>query len=126
MKPPITSLPPSTRVPFHRKSFIKHTRTSSWCAKIGAYLTLFITECFVQIFGWDLPSLLLTTHQKRCQAFLSAGKTDEALEAHKCMMDAIDDTAKASCLDWSNGKISVTSPTAIILTRVSFRIQGTM
>ncbi|KAG2737746.1 hypothetical protein P692DRAFT_201574491 [Suillus brevipes Sb2] len=59
-------------------------------------------EDFVVIFGWNLPSLLLTTHQKRCQAFLSAGKTDEALEAHKCMMDAIDETAKASCLDWSN------------------------
>ncbi|KAG2048147.1 WD40 repeat-like protein [Suillus hirtellus] len=54
------------------------------------------------LFGWDLKSLLLTTHQKRCQAFLSAGKLDEALEAHKYMMDAIDDIAKASCLDWSN------------------------
>ncbi|KAG2052487.1 WD40 repeat-like protein [Suillus hirtellus] len=54
------------------------------------------------LFGWDLESLLLTTHQKRCQAFLSAGKLDEALEAHKYMMDAIDDIAKASCLDWSN------------------------
>ncbi|KIK36546.1 hypothetical protein CY34DRAFT_506872 [Suillus luteus UH-Slu-Lm8-n1] len=57
---------------------------------------------FAVLFGWDLPSLLLTTHQKRCQAFLSAGKPDEALEAHKYMMDAIDETAKASCLDWSN------------------------
>ncbi|KAG2737457.1 hypothetical protein P692DRAFT_201032333 [Suillus brevipes Sb2] len=62
----------------------------------------FIYDDFVVIFGWDLPSLLFTTHQKRCQAFLSAGKTDEALEAHKCMMDAIDETAKARCLDWSN------------------------
>jgi hypothetical protein len=70
--------------------------------------------------------LLLTTHQKRCQAFLSAGKIDEALEAHKYMMDAIDETAKASCLDWSNGKLSVTLPAAIILTRISFRIQGKM
>jgi hypothetical protein len=73
-----------------------------------AYLMLFITECFVQLFGWDGPPLLLTTHQKRCQAFISAGKTDEALEAHKNMMDAIDESAKASCLDWSNGKFSVT------------------
>jgi hypothetical protein len=31
-----------------------------------AYLMLFITECFVQLFGWDLPSLLLTMHQKSC------------------------------------------------------------
>ncbi|KAG2054586.1 WD40 repeat-like protein [Suillus hirtellus] len=61
---------------------------------------------FVMLFGWDLESLLLTTHQKRCQAFLSAGKLDEALEAHKYMMDTIDDIAKDSCLDWSNGKSS--------------------
>ncbi|KAG1896237.1 WD40-repeat-containing domain protein [Suillus fuscotomentosus] len=61
---------------------------------------------FVMLFGWDLESLLLTTHQKRCQAFLSAGKLDEALEAHKYMMDAIDDIAKGSCLNWSNGKSS--------------------
>ncbi|KAG1812576.1 uncharacterized protein BJ212DRAFT_1370649, partial [Suillus subaureus] len=54
------------------------------------------------LFGWDLLSVLLTTHQKRCQAFLSAGKRDEALEAHKYMMDTIDETTKASCLDWSN------------------------
>ncbi|KAG1896010.1 WD40-repeat-containing domain protein [Suillus fuscotomentosus] len=54
------------------------------------------------LFGWDLESLLLTTHQKRCQAFLSAGKPDEALEAHKYMMDAIDDITKANCLNWSN------------------------
>ncbi|KAG2053269.1 WD40 repeat-like protein [Suillus hirtellus] len=58
------------------------------------------------LFGWDLESLMLTTHQKRCQASLSAGKLDEAIEAHKCMMDAIDDIAKASCLDWSNGESS--------------------
>jgi hypothetical protein len=65
---------------------------------------LFINICFVQLFGWDLEALLLTAHQKRCQAFLSAGKPDEALEAYKYMMDTIDETAKASCLVWSNGK----------------------
>jgi hypothetical protein len=90
------------------------------------YIMLFLTDCFVQLFGWDLESLLLTTHQKRCQAFLSAGKSDEALEAHKHMMDVIDGPAKASCLDWSNGMSSLTSLAAIILTRISFRIQGTM
>jgi hypothetical protein len=73
----------------------------------SAYLTLLITECLVQLFGWDLESMVLTTHQKRCQAFLSAGKTDEALEAHNYMMDAIGESAKASCLEWSNGKFSV-------------------
>jgi hypothetical protein len=68
---------------------------------------LFINKCFVQLFGWDLEALCLTAHQKRCQAFLSAGKPDEALEAHKYMMDAIDESAKASCLVWSNGKSAV-------------------
>jgi hypothetical protein len=70
--------------------------------------------------------LLLTTHQKRCQALLSAGKSDEALEAHNYMMDAIDEFAKASCLDWSNGKSLMTSLAAIVLTYISLRIQGTM
>ncbi|KAG1816648.1 hypothetical protein EV424DRAFT_1625404, partial [Suillus variegatus] len=41
---------------------------------------------------------------KRCQTFLSAGKPDEALETHQYMMDAIDESAKADCLDWSNGE----------------------
>jgi hypothetical protein len=86
----------------------------------------FTTECFVQLFGWDLESLCLTTHQKRCQTFLSAGKPEEALAAHQYMMDVIDETAKASCLDWSNGMFSVTSPDAIILTRISLRFQGAM
>jgi hypothetical protein len=67
----------------------------------------FITGCFTQLFGWDLESLCLTAHQKRCQAFISAGKPDEALEAHTHMMDIIDESAKASCLDWSSGKSRV-------------------
>ena len=68
---------------------------------------LSITECLVQLFGWDLEALFLTAHQKRCQAFLSTGKPHKALEAHKYMMDTIDEIAKASCLIWSNGKSSV-------------------
>ncbi|KAG2051836.1 WD40 repeat-like protein [Suillus hirtellus] len=70
----------------------------------GAFSAKFMPQIYEDLtvlFGWDLKSLLLTTHQKRCQAFLSAGKLDEALEAHK-YMDAIDDITKASCLDWSN------------------------
>jgi hypothetical protein len=86
----------------------------------------FITDCVVQIFGWDLEALRLTAHQKRCQAFLSAGKSDEALEALKYMMDAIDEPAKASCLEWSNGMSLLTSLAAIILTCISLRIKGTM
>ncbi|KAG2345920.1 hypothetical protein BDR05DRAFT_96554 [Suillus weaverae] len=71
----------------------------------GAFSSKYIHEIYEDLtvlFGWDLESLCLTTHQKRCQAFLSAGKPDEALEAHQYMMDAIDESAKATCLDWSN------------------------
>ncbi|KAG1789660.1 uncharacterized protein HD556DRAFT_773289 [Suillus plorans] len=74
-------------------------------ANSGAFSSKFMPQMYEDLtvlFGWDLESSLLTTHQKRCQAFLSAGKFDEALEAHKYMMDAIDNIAKASCLDWSN------------------------
>jgi hypothetical protein len=123
-KPLITSLPPSTQV----LSKIIHQTYNDFVmvCQDSLYLTLIINECSVLLFSWDLPSLLVTTQQKQCQAFFSAGKTDEALEAHKYMMDAIDKSVKASCLNWSNGKFSVTSPMAIILTCISFRIQGTM
>jgi hypothetical protein len=89
-------------------------------------MMLFINQRFVQLFGWDLESLCLTTHQKRCQAFLSAGKPDEALEAHTYMMDTLDESTKTTCVDWSNGKFSLVSPEATILTPISLRIQGTM
>ncbi|KAG2345791.1 hypothetical protein BDR05DRAFT_960065 [Suillus weaverae] len=62
----------------------------------------FVYEDLTVLFGWDLESLCLTAHQKRCQAFLSAGKPDEALEAHQCMMDVIGGWTNANCLDWSN------------------------
>ncbi|KAG2750667.1 hypothetical protein P692DRAFT_201903342 [Suillus brevipes Sb2] len=77
----------------------------------GALSSEFIQtyEDLTVLFGWDLGSLQLTAHQKRCQAFLSAGKPEKALEAHKYMMDSIDESAKASCLVWSNGK-SASSP----------------
>ncbi|KAG2356435.1 hypothetical protein BDR07DRAFT_447208 [Suillus spraguei] len=61
-----------------------------------------IYEDLTVLFGCDFESLYLTAHQKRCQAFLSAGKPDESFEAYQYMMDAIDESAKASCLDWSN------------------------
>jgi hypothetical protein len=70
-------------------------------------MMLFITECFVQLFGWDLKSLCLTAHQKRCQALLLAGEPDQALEAHRYMMNTIDKSAKTNCLDWSNGKFEI-------------------
>ncbi|KAG2743238.1 hypothetical protein P692DRAFT_201795091 [Suillus brevipes Sb2] len=71
----------------------------------GALSSTFIHQIFEDLtvlFGWDLQTLCLTAHQKRCQAFLLAGKPDKALEAHKYMMDTIDESAKASCLVWSN------------------------
>jgi tetratricopeptide (TPR) repeat protein len=71
----------------------------------GAFSSTFMAQIYEDLtvlFGWNLESLCLTAHQNRCQAFLSAGQPDEALEAHKYMMDAIDESAKASCLDWSN------------------------
>jgi hypothetical protein len=72
-----------------------------------AHIILVINKCFIQLFGWDLQALCLTAHQKRCQAFFSAGKPDKALEAHNYMMDTINESAKASCLVWSNGKSAV-------------------
>jgi tetratricopeptide (TPR) repeat protein len=71
----------------------------------GAFSSKNIHETYEDLtvlFGWDLQSLCLTAHQKRCQVFLSAGKTDEALEAYQYMMDTINETVKASCIDWSN------------------------
>ncbi|KAG2743639.1 hypothetical protein P692DRAFT_201794691, partial [Suillus brevipes Sb2] len=70
----------------------------------GALSSEFIQtyEDLTVLFGWDLQALCLTAHQKRCQAFLSAGKPGKAFEAHKYMMDTIDESAKASCLVWSN------------------------
>jgi tetratricopeptide (TPR) repeat protein len=69
----------------------------------SAFSSKCIHEIYEEIvlFGWILESLLLTAHQKRCQAFLAAGRSNEALEAYKYMMDAIDESAKAGCLDWS-------------------------
>ncbi|KIK34625.1 hypothetical protein CY34DRAFT_625933 [Suillus luteus UH-Slu-Lm8-n1] len=71
----------------------------------GALSSTFIHQIYEDLtvlFGWDLEALFLTAHQKRCQAFLSAGKPDKALEAHKDMIDTIDESTKAGCLVWSN------------------------
>ncbi|KAG1795474.1 uncharacterized protein HD556DRAFT_388554 [Suillus plorans] len=61
----------------------------------------FMYEDLVVLFGWNLKSLWLIAYQKQCQAFFYAGRVDEALESHKFMMDNVDETTKASCLDWS-------------------------
>ncbi|KAG2160223.1 uncharacterized protein EDB93DRAFT_47699 [Suillus bovinus] len=60
-------------------------------------------EDFVVLFGWDLKSLWETANKKRCFALLKASRVEEALEAHRYMMDKGDESTKANCLDWSTG-----------------------
>jgi tetratricopeptide (TPR) repeat protein len=67
---------------------------------------LFITVCFIQLFGWDLKSLWQKAHQKRCEARLLAGRLEETLQLFRHMMDTTDDSTRAGGLDWSNGKSS--------------------
>ncbi|KAG2346823.1 WD40 repeat-like protein [Suillus weaverae] len=61
-----------------------------------------VYEDLVVLFGWDLKSLWLTAHQKWCDALLQAGKLQDAVKSYRYMMDNIDETTKASCLEWSN------------------------
>ncbi|KAG2142871.1 uncharacterized protein EDB93DRAFT_1252134 [Suillus bovinus] len=61
----------------------------------------------VQLFGWDLKSLRLTAHQKRCHALFQAGKLPDAVKSFRYMMYNIDEATKASCLEWSNSKSGV-------------------
>ncbi|KAG2143535.1 uncharacterized protein EDB93DRAFT_1251951 [Suillus bovinus] len=61
----------------------------------------------VQLFGWDLKSVWLTVHQKRCHALLWAGKLNDAMASYRYMMDNIDETTKVSCLECINGKSRV-------------------
>ncbi|KAG1787973.1 uncharacterized protein HD556DRAFT_1448301 [Suillus plorans] len=68
---------------------------------------LFITESLVQLFGWDIKSLWFTANQKRCDALLQAGKLQDAVRSYRYMMGNIDETTKASCLQWFNGKSPV-------------------
>ncbi|KAG2147810.1 uncharacterized protein EDB93DRAFT_1250323 [Suillus bovinus] len=76
-------------------------------------------EDLIVLFGWDLKSLWLTAHQKRCHALFRARKLQDALKSYQCMMDNIDDRTKASCLEWSKGKSGVRNVAqAIILTRI--------
>ncbi|KAG2357778.1 hypothetical protein BDR07DRAFT_1490304 [Suillus spraguei] len=102
----------------HDEAANNFTVAANSTAFSSKYIRL-IYEDLTALFGCDIESIYLTTRQKRCQVFLSAGKPDKALEAHKYMMHAIDESAKAGRLDWSNGKFSVMSPEATILTRNS-------
>ncbi|KAG0700213.1 hypothetical protein DFH29DRAFT_1056384 [Suillus ampliporus] len=67
-----------------------------------------IYKDLVVLFGWDLKSLWQNAHQKRCDALRQAGRLEKALKSYQYMMEMSDETTKASCLDWSTGKSSVT------------------
>ncbi|KAG2131540.1 WD40-repeat-containing domain protein [Suillus cothurnatus] len=58
-------------------------------------------KIFTLLFGWDLDSLWQTVNERRCDAFLHAGRLAEAVESHQYMISMIDDVAEDSFLDWS-------------------------
>lgn len=88
---------------------------------------LFITESLAQLFGWDLISLWLTVHKKRCDALLRAGKLQDAVMSYRYMMVLSNEDIKADHLDWSNGKSRVRNVMrATILTFISLRFQARM
>jgi hypothetical protein len=59
-----------------------------------------------QLFGWDLDSLWENINQRRCDAFLLAGRVIEAVESFQCMMNIIHEAGKGSCIEWSTSKWS--------------------
>ena len=77
--------------------------------------------CSVQLFGWDLKSSWQTANQKRCDAFLRAGRLTEAHEAYRLMMDMSDGVIAVNCRDWSIGKSSVLTLISIFTCSLSFR-----
>ncbi|KAG2160226.1 uncharacterized protein EDB93DRAFT_1217741 [Suillus bovinus] len=79
----------------HFTAAIKASDSSSKFAIYSKY------DDFVMLFGWDLTSLWETANKKRCLALLRASRLEEALEAHRYMMDKCNESTKANCLDWS-------------------------
>jgi tetratricopeptide (TPR) repeat protein len=61
-----------------------------------------IYEDLVVLFGWDLKSLWLIAHQKRCDALLRTGKLQDAVKSYRYMMVSSDENTNADYLDWSN------------------------
>ncbi|KAG1893564.1 uncharacterized protein F5891DRAFT_1258604 [Suillus fuscotomentosus] len=58
-------------------------------------------------------NVMSQTCEDLVMAFLSAGESDENLEADQYVMNAVDETAKSSCFDWSNAHsqpITATAP----------------
>ncbi|KAG2086890.1 uncharacterized protein F5147DRAFT_659100 [Suillus discolor] len=69
----------------------------------------FMYEDLVVLFSWDLKSLWVTAHQKCCHALLRAGKLQNAAKSYRYMMDNIDETMGASCIEWSNSECTFRS-----------------
>ncbi|KAG2150247.1 WD40-repeat-containing domain protein [Suillus bovinus] len=61
-----------------------------------------VYEDLVILFGWNLKSVWLTTHQKCCHAFLRAGKFQDAVKLYRYMMVSSDGNTRSDCLDWFN------------------------
>ncbi|KAG1882428.1 hypothetical protein F4604DRAFT_425327 [Suillus subluteus] len=86
--------------------FTAAINSSAFSAKSDSHS---IYEDLAVLFGWDLEPLWQIAHQARCHALLRAGRLGEALESYRYLMDMSNETTKASCLDWSTGKSSVSS-----------------
>ncbi|KAG2360508.1 hypothetical protein BDR07DRAFT_1412301 [Suillus spraguei] len=81
----------------------EHFTAAANCSALSSKSDMdYIYEDLVVLFGWDLKSLWLTAHQKRCDALLRAGRLQDAVKSYRYMMDTSDDITKANCLDWSN------------------------
>ncbi|KAG2033235.1 WD40-repeat-containing domain protein [Suillus americanus] len=82
-------------------------------------------KIFTSLFGWDLDSLWQTVNERRCDAFLHAGRLIEAVESHQYMISMTDDVAKDSFLDWSTGNYSrVSDNRSLILIVVLISLQA--
>ncbi|KAG2142888.1 uncharacterized protein EDB93DRAFT_597938 [Suillus bovinus] len=82
-----------------------------------------IYEDLVVLFGWDLQSLEQKAHQKRCHALLQAGKLQDAVNSYRYMMDNLDETTKADCLEWS--KAFTKKCSALFLTKGNAALTAT-
>ncbi|KAG2129677.1 uncharacterized protein EDB93DRAFT_1108607 [Suillus bovinus] len=97
--------------------FIAALNSSALPSKSGVHD---IYKDLMVLFDWNLKSLWLTSCQKRCDALLQADKLLDAIKSYRFLMDDIDKKAKASCLEWSNGKSRVFNvEQAVILTTIS-------
>jgi hypothetical protein len=113
-----TSLPLLTlAVSFRNRQFILRTRNLPWyVGVVQPKIILVLNRAFLQLFGWDLESLWQTANKQQCVALIRAGRLGEALESYLSMMNASDETAKASLRAWFSSQsfshISHDIPTA--------------